>query len=91
MSALIIRDSAKIQSQDAERQHRHLEREGKPPRKPLYETAEAEQIISQAKSVPYTKPFPVAEGVDQPGQKPAICCVQPASSSLLRRTVDRNR
>jgi len=63
MSALIIRDSAKIQSQDAERQNRRLEREGKPPRKPLYEAAEAEQIISQMKSVPYAKPVFVAEGI----------------------------
>jgi metallo-beta-lactamase family protein len=63
MSALIIRDSAKIQSQDAARQNRRLEREGKPLREPLYETAEAEQIISQMKSVPYAKPVPVAEGV----------------------------
>src|SRR5215469_14503597 len=63
MSALIIRDSAKIQSQDTERENRRLKREGKPLRKPLYETAEVEQIISQMKSVPYTKPVPVAEGV----------------------------
>jgi metallo-beta-lactamase family protein len=43
MSALILRDSAKIQSQDAERLNRRLEREGKPLCKPLYEPAEAEQ------------------------------------------------
>ena len=63
MSALIIRDSAKIQSQDTARQNRRLEREGKPPREPLYETADAEQIISQMKSVQYMKPVPVAEGI----------------------------
>ena len=63
MSALIVRDSAKIQSQDAERLNRRLEREGKPLCKPLYEAAEAEQIISQMKSVPYQKPVSVAEGI----------------------------
>jgi metallo-beta-lactamase family protein len=63
MGALIIRDSAKIQSQDTERQNRRLEREGKPLRQPLYEAAEAEQIISQMKGVPYLKPVPVAEGI----------------------------
>jgi metallo-beta-lactamase family protein len=63
MSALIIRDSAKIQSQDTARQNRRLVREGKPPREPLYETADAEQIISQMKSVQYMKPVPVAEGI----------------------------
>jgi metallo-beta-lactamase family protein len=35
MSALILRDSAKIQTQDALRQNRRLEREGKPLRQPL--------------------------------------------------------
>jgi metallo-beta-lactamase family protein len=63
MSALILRDSAKIQSQDTERQNRRLEREGKPLRKPLYEMSEAEQILSQMKSVPYKKEVPVAEGI----------------------------
>ena len=63
MGALIIRDSAKIQSQDTERQNRRLEREGKPLRQPLYEAAEAEQIISQMKGVPYLKPVPIAEGI----------------------------
>src|SRR5215469_12516117 len=64
MSALIIRDSAKIQSQDAERRNRRLEREGKPLCEPLYQAAEAEQIISQMKSVPYAKPVLVAEGIE---------------------------
>jgi len=63
MSALILRDSAKIQSQDAERLNRRLEREGKPLCKPLYEASEAEQIISQMKGVPYKRPVPVAEGI----------------------------
>src|SRR5215469_10714656 len=31
MTALILKDSAKIQQQDAERRNRRLEREGKPP------------------------------------------------------------
>ena len=63
MSALILRDSAKIQSQDAERQNRRLEREGKPLRDPLYEMEDAEQIIAQMRPVPYTKSVPVAEGI----------------------------
>src|SRR6516164_1780627 len=63
MSALILRDSAKIQLQDAERQNRRLEREGKPLRDPLYEMEDAEQIIAQMRPVPYTKSVPVAEGI----------------------------
>src|SRR5215472_13918657 len=40
MSTLIIKDSAKIQAQDAQRKNRRLEREGKPPIEPLYDLAE---------------------------------------------------
>jgi metallo-beta-lactamase family protein len=63
MSALIVRDSAKIQVQDILRQNRRLEREGKPLREPLYEMENAEQIIAQMRAVPYTKTVPVADGV----------------------------
>ena len=63
MSALIVRDSAKIQVQDVLRQNRRLEREGKPLREPLYEMEDAEQIIAQMRPVPYTKVVTVADGV----------------------------
>src|SRR3974390_1861389 len=63
MSALILRDSATIQTQDILRQNRRLEREGKPLREPLYEMEDAEQIIGQMHSVPYGKPVPVADGI----------------------------
>ena len=64
MSALILRDSAKIQTQDVLRQNRRLEREGKPLRGPLYEMEEAEQIISQMRAVPYAKSVPIADGIE---------------------------
>jgi metallo-beta-lactamase family protein len=63
MSALILRDSAKIQNQDAIRQNRRLEREGKPLREPLYEMQDAEQIIAQMRPVQYNKPLQVADGI----------------------------
>jgi len=63
MAELILRDSAKIQSQDALRQSRRLEREGKLPKPPLYEMEDAQQIISQMRPVAYNKPFPVADGI----------------------------
>jgi metallo-beta-lactamase family protein len=63
MSALIMRDSAKIQVQDIQRQNRRLERAGKPPRDPLYEMDDAEQIIAQLRAVAYAKPVPIADGV----------------------------
>ena len=64
MTALILRDSAKIQSADAERQNRRLQREGKPPKSPLYESEDAEQILTSMRPVPYNKPVPVAPGVE---------------------------
>jgi len=63
MTGLILRDSAKIQTQDALRQNRRLEREGKPLIEPLYEMEDAEQIVSQMRPVPYGKPVPVADGI----------------------------
>ena len=63
MTALILRDSAKVQAQDAERQKRRLEREGKPPKTPLYEIEDAEQIIANMRPVPYNKAVPVAPGI----------------------------
>jgi metallo-beta-lactamase family protein len=64
MSRLILRDSAKIQAQDIIRENRRLEQEGKPPKEPLYEMEEAEQIISLMRAVPYKKPVKVAEGIE---------------------------
>ena len=63
MSGLILRDSAKIQTQDALRQNRRLEREGKSLIEPLYEMEDAEQIVAQMQAVPYGKPVPIADGI----------------------------
>jgi len=64
MAALILRDSAKIQVQDAARKNRRLERNGKPRIEPLYGTEETEQIVAQMRSVPYREPVHVADGID---------------------------
>jgi metallo-beta-lactamase family protein len=64
MGGLIVRDSAKIQLHDAERQNRRLERAGKPLREPLYNAEEAEQIIAQMREVPYKAPVQVADGIE---------------------------
>ena len=63
MTALIVRDSAKIQVQDILRQNRRLEQEGKPLREPLYQLEDAEQIIGQMRAVPYSKAVAVADGM----------------------------
>jgi metallo-beta-lactamase family protein len=61
MTGLILRDAAKIQSQDAERHNR--KRPDLTPQEPLYTLAEAETILRQLKPVPYDEPVPVAPGI----------------------------
>jgi metallo-beta-lactamase family protein len=63
MSALILRDSAHIQTQDIERVNRKRERAGEPPMEPLYTAAHAEQIIARFNPVPYQEAVTVAPGV----------------------------
>lgn len=63
MSALILRDSARIQAGDAERKNRKRERAGEPPLEPLYTAPDAETIIQCFQPVPYNDPVRVAEGI----------------------------
>src|SRR5262245_60319459 len=63
MTALILRDSARIQAGDAERRNRKRARAGEPPQEPLYTPENAETIIQCLKPVPYQKPVTVAPGI----------------------------
>jgi metallo-beta-lactamase family protein len=63
MTALVLRDAAHIQAQDAERHNRKRERAGESPVVPLYTTEHAEQIIRQLRPVPYNGPHDVAPGI----------------------------
>lgn len=63
LAALILRDSAKIQSQDAERRNRKRERAGEPIEEPLYTPEQAETIIRRFEAVPYQRPVTVAPGI----------------------------
>ncbi len=63
MSALILRDSARIQAGDAERQNRKRQRAGEPPAEPLYTPQHAEEVIQWFQPVPYNEPVTVAPGV----------------------------
>jgi metallo-beta-lactamase family protein len=63
MAALILRDSARIQASEAERQNRKRERAGQPPIQPLYSPQHAEEIIQCLQPVPYGEPVRVAEGI----------------------------
>jgi metallo-beta-lactamase family protein len=63
MAALILRDSARLQAMDAQRQNRKRARAGEPPIAPLYTPEDAEAIIGQFKPSPYRRPVSVAPGV----------------------------
>src|SRR6185295_3300345 len=60
MAALILRDCARLQMADAERQNRKRMRAGEPAIEPLFNSDDAEEIITNLRPVPYQKPFEVA-------------------------------
>src|SRR5262245_32749998 len=64
MTALIVRDSARLQAADAERRNRKRARAGEPPLDPLYTAQDAEESLGRLQPVPYQMPFPVAPGVE---------------------------
>ncbi len=74
MTGLILRDSARIQTSDAERQNRKLQRAGEEPIEPLYTPEDAEAIIKCLKPVPYQQPVTVAPGIQAICDPQAICC-----------------
>ena len=63
MSALILRDSARLQVQDTERQNRKRERAGVENLAPLYTPEDAEAVIKTFRPVPYGKAATVAPGI----------------------------
>jgi metallo-beta-lactamase family protein len=63
MTALILRDSARLQAQDAARQNRRRARSGEARLGPLYTPRDAEAIIGRLTPAPYQCPLPIAPGV----------------------------
>ena len=63
MAALILRDSARLQVQDTERQNRRRERAGVEGLAPLYTPEDVETIINSFRPAPYGKVMTVAPGV----------------------------
>lgn len=63
MTALILRDAARIQLQDNERENRKRARQGKEPVVPLYSAEDVENILAQMRPVPYQEPVSVAPGI----------------------------
>lgn len=64
MTGLILRDAARIQTQDAERQNRKHERAGEAPVVPLYTVSDVEETLRLLRPVPYGQPVSVAPGID---------------------------
>jgi metallo-beta-lactamase family protein len=60
---LIVRDAARLQAGDAQRQTKKNLRVGKPPVDPLFTVDEAESILGMFRPVSYQKPVDVAPGI----------------------------
>jgi metallo-beta-lactamase family protein len=63
LTSLILKDSARLQLADNERQNRRRERAGQPLLEPLYTSEHVDVIMRQFESVPYQKPVTVAPGI----------------------------
>lgn len=63
MTALITRDSARIQGQDAARENRKRARIGKSPVDPLFSVEQAEMALRMLEEAPYQQPIDVAPGM----------------------------
>jgi len=63
MSALILRDSAKVQAQDLARTNRRRERAGQPHLEVLYSPVDVDETLGRFAAVPYDMPVQVAPGI----------------------------
>jgi metallo-beta-lactamase family protein len=63
LAGLILRDSARIQVSDNERENRRRAAKDKPPVPLLYSPEDVETILSQFRPVPYSDPVDVAPGM----------------------------
>jgi metallo-beta-lactamase family protein len=63
MTGLILRDSARLQVADTERNNRKHQRADEPLEQPLYTLDDAEKILRQLRAVPYQQDFQAALGI----------------------------
>jgi metallo-beta-lactamase family protein len=63
MTGLILRDSARLQVADNERNNRKRLRAGEPPEEPLYTPDDVEKILGQLQPAPYQQEFHAAPGI----------------------------
>jgi metallo-beta-lactamase family protein len=88
LTALILRDSAKIQMQDAERQNRKRERAGESAEPPLYTPQDAENLIRRLEEVPYRRRVTVAPGVQATWTEAGHML---GSGSIRLETIEKDR
>jgi len=63
LAGLILRDSAKVQAHDVERENRKRERAGRPLLEPLYDAGAVERTMRLFRDVEFDQAYDVAEGV----------------------------
>jgi metallo-beta-lactamase family protein len=63
VTELILRDSARLQVADVERQNRRRQRQGQPPREPLYQPEDVDQVLPLFRPLAYDTPTPLAPGI----------------------------
>ena len=63
LAEIILKDCARIQSQDAQRKSRKAAKLGPPPVEPLYEPEDVEPYRSLTRPVPFQKAVQVADGI----------------------------
>lgn len=60
---LLLRDSARIQAEDTERENRRRTRAGLPPERPPYTEEDVERLLERVEPLPYDRALEVAPGV----------------------------
>ncbi len=63
MTGLILRDAAKVQRSDIERENRRRQRAGRKPLDPLFTLDDVEDILLRMRPVDYRQPVEVADGI----------------------------
>jgi metallo-beta-lactamase family protein len=63
LAGLILRDSAKVQGYDAERENRKRERSGRPPVQPLYDAEQVDRTMECFRTVEFDQSIEVAPGI----------------------------
>ncbi len=63
LADILLRDAAKIQMEDAERESRRRLRQGRAPARPLYNDHDAERVLGKFEALGYDTPREIAPGI----------------------------